>query len=110
VGSVNRYRDFDRDFNPLRKEDRDRWARVAEAYLEGATLPPVDLIKIGEVYVVLDGNHRVSVARHFGVKYIDAVVTEYVTPSDTSICVRTLLRERLQSAGRRLTGALGLGA
>ncbi|HET9494644.1 MAG TPA: hypothetical protein VFR15_10465 [Chloroflexia bacterium] len=110
VGSVNRYRDFDRDFNPLRAEDRDRWARVAEAYLEGATLPPVDLIKIGDVYVVRDGNHRVSVARHFGVEYIDAVVTEYVTPGDTSICVRTLLGERLQSAGRRLKGASRLGA
>jgi hypothetical protein len=109
VGSVNRHRDFDRDFNPLRDDDRERWSRVAEAYVEGATLPPVDLLKIGEVYVVRDGNHRVSVARHFGVEYLDAVVTEYLTPSDTSICVRTLLSDRLQSAGRRLVGALGLG-
>jgi hypothetical protein len=110
VGSMNRYRDFDRDFNPLRDDDRARWARVAEAYFEGATLPPVDLLKIGDVYVVRDGNHRVSVARHFGVEYLDAVVTEYLTPCDTSICVRTLLGDRLQSAGRRLAGALGLGA
>jgi hypothetical protein len=110
VGSVNRYRDFDRDFNPLRDDDRERWARVAEAVLEGVTLPPVDLLKIGDVYVVRDGNHRVSVARHFGVEYLDAVVTEYVTPGDTSVCVRALLGDRLQAAGRRLTGALGLGA
>jgi hypothetical protein len=110
VGSVNRHRDFDRDFNPLRSDDRDRWARVAEAYLEGTILPPVDLLKIGDVYVVRDGNHRVSVARHFGVEYIDAVVTEYLTPSDTSICVRTLLADRLQSVGRRLVGSFGLGA
>jgi hypothetical protein len=110
VGSVNRYRDFDPDFNPLRNDDRERWSRVAEAHMTDTPLPPVDLLKIGDVYVVRDGNHRVSVARHFGVEYIDAVVTEYLTPSDTSICLRTLLSERLQAARRRLVGALGLRA
>jgi hypothetical protein len=51
---------------------------VANAYLNDTTLPPVQLLKIGDTYVVKDGNHRVSVARHFGVDYIDAEITEYV--------------------------------
>ena len=44
------------------------------------TLPPVDLIKIGDDYFVRDGNHRVSVARVRGQEYIDAFVTEIFSP------------------------------
>jgi hypothetical protein len=36
----------------------------------------VSLFKIGEKYFVVDGNHRVSVARYQSVEYIDAEVTE----------------------------------
>jgi hypothetical protein len=39
-------------------------------------LPPVELFKVGEVYFVRDGNHRVSVARARGQDFIDAQVTE----------------------------------
>jgi hypothetical protein len=81
VGSMDRHRDFDADFNPKCEHTRSRWTRVANAHLHAAMLPPVQLIKIAGVYMVEDGNHRVSVARHFGVEYIDAEVTEYVTSS-----------------------------
>ena len=38
-------------------------ARV-ERYMEDPTgLPPIDVFKVGDVYFVADGNHRVSVAR-----------------------------------------------
>jgi hypothetical protein len=80
VGSVARYQDFDPDFNPLRDNVRARWERVAEAHLVGIMLPPVELLKVGDSYLVRDGNHRVSVARHYGVESIDAEVIEYVTP------------------------------
>jgi len=79
VGSVDRHRDFDAHFSPRCDHTSQRWTRVADAHLQGTTLPAVHLIKIGGVYMVEDGNHRVSVARHFGVEYIDAEVTEYVT-------------------------------
>jgi hypothetical protein len=36
--------------------------------------------KIGEVYFVRDGNHRVSVARENGQVFIDAYVTEMIVP------------------------------
>jgi nucleotide-binding universal stress UspA family protein len=80
VGSVGRYTDFTRTFLPRRKEDRDRWAGVRAAFLEdGAGLPPIDVYKVGDVYFVIDGNHRVSIARQEGAKSIEAHVVEVKT-------------------------------
>jgi len=39
-------------------------------------LPPVSLLELGGAYFVIDGNHRVSVARFRGVEWIDAEVIE----------------------------------
>jgi hypothetical protein len=44
--------------------------------------PPIELYKIGEVYFVRDGNHRVSVARANGLNFIEAYVTELATDVD----------------------------
>src|SRR5512138_660003 len=66
VGSVGRYTDFTRTFLPLRANDQERWARVKAAMEEGAGLPPIEVYKVGEVYFVIDGNHRVSIARQLG--------------------------------------------
>ena len=76
VGSLGRYRDFDRAFLPIQKRTKDRWVRINKARYEAVDLPPVELYKMGEVYFVKDGNHRVSVAREGGQLYVDAVVTE----------------------------------
>lgn len=76
VGSVNRYRDFDRAFLPTQSQTSGRWRRIGEAYYTDVILPPVQLYKVGEVYFVVDGNHRVSVARELGREYIDAEVYE----------------------------------
>ena len=45
-------------------------------------MPPVDLLKVGELYFVRDGHHRVSVSRALGREDIDAHVTEVVTRVD----------------------------
>ena len=76
VGSVGRYTDFSRGFLPLQASDEARWVRVklAAESLEG--LPPIEVYKIGDVYFVRDGNHRVSVARASGFPTIHAYVTE----------------------------------
>ncbi len=79
VGSVNRYNDFTRDFLPLSKIRPERWARIEMATNEPAGLPPVELYKIGDIYFVKDGNHRISVAREVGAKTIQAYVTELQT-------------------------------
>lgn len=80
VGSVGRYRDFDRAFLPTQRETTARWVSISKAHYEEVILPPVELYKIGEVYFVRDGNHRVSVARERDQKYIDAYVTEIDVP------------------------------
>ena len=80
VGSVGRYTDFTRTFLPRRKEDRERWARVKAAMEEGLGLPPIEVYKVGGAYFVIDGNHRVSIARQEGFKSIQARVIEVQTP------------------------------
>ncbi|HSK99195.1 MAG TPA: hypothetical protein VK869_02550 [Rubrobacteraceae bacterium] len=77
VGSVGRYKDFDSCFLPARSNVSARWERVDQAFLRGDELPPVSLYKVGNVYFVNDGNHRVSVARYHGVEEIDAEVVEF---------------------------------
>jgi len=76
IGSVNRYRDFDHLFLPTQSHTEDRWRRINRAWYEEIDLPPVMLYKVGEVYFVVDGNHRVSVARDRGQQFIDAEVRE----------------------------------
>ena len=80
VGSVGRYTDFTRTFLPRRANDEQRWARVKAAMEEDAGLPPIEVYKVGEVYFVIDGNHRVSIARQEGTKTIEARVIEVQTP------------------------------
>ena len=79
VGSVDRYHDFDRAFLPTQAKTRPRWESIDRAALSDVTLPPVQLYKVGDIYFVKDGNHRVSVARERGVEYIDAEVIELRT-------------------------------
>jgi nucleotide-binding universal stress UspA family protein len=45
----------------------------------GTGLPPIDVYKVGEAYFVLDGNHRVSIAREEGSEFIEAHVIEVKT-------------------------------
>jgi hypothetical protein len=76
VGSVGRCHDFDGSFLPRKQSMNARWGRVDSAYHQGIGLPAVSLYKIGDRYFVVDGNHRVSVARYHGVAAIDAEVVE----------------------------------
>lgn len=82
VGSVGRGRDFDRRFRPTSGRSRGRWEQIAAAARRGEALPPVDLVRVGELHFVRDGHHRVSVARALGREDIDAYVTEVVTRID----------------------------
>jgi hypothetical protein len=79
VGTVDRMQGFDRHFRPTTPEVRARWERIAAAMRRGEPMPPVDLFRVGEVYFVKDGHHRVSVARALGRHDIDAHVVEVVT-------------------------------
>lgn len=71
-GTEGRQDDFDIEFNPLRKESRDRWVGVFNAWARGIVLGPIQLVKVGNIYYVRDGHHRVSVARALGIKFVEA--------------------------------------
>lgn len=79
VGSVDRYRDFDRAFMPTQDHTAGRWKRVDRAHYQAIPLPPVSLFKVGDLFFVRDGHHRVSVAREQGVEFIDAEIIECTT-------------------------------
>jgi hypothetical protein len=79
VGSVGRYRDFTRTFLPRHGINAERWARVDAVMNSMEGFPPVELYRIGDVYFVRDGNHRVSVARANNLEQIEAYVTEIPT-------------------------------
>ena len=82
AGSLNRYHEFDRVFLPASDKLAARWQRVSSAFYEEVSLPPVVLYKVGQVYFVVDGHHRVSVAREQGQLYIEAEVRECATRVD----------------------------
>ena len=86
VGSVNRYQDFNHNFLPLHDEDRQRWASVKAMMTSpgSAGLPPIRVYKLGDAYFVLDGNHRVSIAKEMGIKMVEAYVTEIRPKVDLS--------------------------
>ncbi len=79
AGSLNRYHQFDRAFLPADGELAYRWQSVDRAFYQDIGLPPVLLYKVGQVYFVVDGHHRVSVAREQGQEYIEAEVRECST-------------------------------
>jgi len=82
VGSVGRYNDFTRDFLPKNYSMIDRWVRVEQAMesLEGT--PPIEVYRVGDVYFVADGNHRVSVARASGLDALEAHVVDIPSAID----------------------------
>jgi hypothetical protein len=74
IGSEGRNLDFDNQFWPITEHSRDRWVSIAMAMGTDKPLPPVQLIQLANGYVVRDGNHRVSVARAFGLTMVEAEI------------------------------------
>ena len=78
VGTVDRSADFDRGFLPRSPEIKARWERLEQAFPTGA-FPPISAYKVKDVYFVIDGNHRVGLAKQRGAEFIDAEITEIHT-------------------------------
>lgn len=89
AGSLNRYHEFDRVFLPASDKLADRWQSVNRAFYQDVSLPPVVLYKVGQVYFVVDGHHRVSVAREQGQIYIEAEVRECSTRVNITPDIKT---------------------
>lgn len=76
------------DYLPLkdrRSDDwRGRWQRILNALDRLETLPPVDLIRFGDEFWVVDGHNRVAAALYNGQGELDAVVEELRLPGVSS--------------------------
>jgi hypothetical protein len=77
-----------RDFRPLRghrpADWTFRWTRLLSA-TDQALLPPVQLLRAGGDYWVVDGHNRVALAKARGQIWIDADITELdLSPDDVA--------------------------
>ncbi len=75
VGTLEPTMSFDAGFRPASEAIRWRWERIALAHRRGEALPPVVLRRQPDGYYVVDGRHRVSVARALQHRVIDAWVS-----------------------------------
>ena len=75
VGTLEPTITFDARFRPLSEHVRARWERIALAHRTGVSLPPITVLERPDGYYVVDGRHRVSVARALGHRDIEARVT-----------------------------------
>lgn len=97
IGTFNRESDFDYRFRPLGKHLCNRWINTY-INLERDGWSPILVHKIGEHYYVEDGHHRVSVARSFGMAFIEAKVWEYpVRPRQIDTCQSVTCAEQSSS-------------
>jgi hypothetical protein len=80
VGTLDRGGEFSRVFLPRDPALRERWERMRRLAEGPQGFAPVELYQVGDLYFVVDGHHRVSVARALGAKTIEAQVREFPTP------------------------------
>ena len=98
VGSVGRFREFTRQFWPLDASLKERWAAVWKLAMTGGWTP-VELYQVGNVYLVRNGNHRVSVARALANVEIEAHVWRF--PDNIEIHANDTLEALLERHGRK---------
>ena len=118
VGSMDRFRDFDRAFLPRQRHTAGRWQSVDRAYYQDVTLPPIQLYQVGDVYFVRDGHHRVSVARVRDQPVIDAAVVEVLAQPPTRLASEAgppwieapRITDALRNLCRRMAVVAGLTA
>lgn len=112
VGSEERYRDFDREFLPKRKDLGARWMRLYRAFMRDVILPPIKVYELGGLFFVRDGNHRVSVAREQKLEFIDAEVVALdseikLSPGMSLDDIKRLIADRER---KELMDAMGIPA
>ena len=75
VGSLGRYHDFTENFLPAKERVSAKYESVKDLLLAGKILPPIKVYQILDRYFVIDGHHRVTVAKkELNAKDIDAEV------------------------------------
>jgi len=78
VGSLGREGEFTRSFLPVGSSSRqkERWRQSYTRLLTGNMDSPVQVYRAGDKYFVVNGHHRMSVARYFNLQRIRAHVSE----------------------------------
>lgn len=74
VGSADRASDFDNKFLPKTSRTRERWKHLERRFPAG-DFPPIVVYQVDESYFVVDGHHRVAIAKAKGVTTMDAEIT-----------------------------------
>jgi len=87
VGTLEPAKCFDRQFRPTSDHVRARFQRIATEVRSGRGMDPVELYRFSGSYYVLDGHHRIAVARALGQRSVWALVTE-VRLSNPALPVR----------------------
>lgn len=82
-GSIEKFQDFDSDFNPKLDKAKTRWVSIYNEITSTGNIPPVTLYKVNNDYYVYDGNHRVSVAKYLNFLSIEAEVYELFSTKNT---------------------------
>jgi hypothetical protein len=75
VGSVGRQHDFTKGFLPLHRGLEERWTNIWHLVQGFEGVPPIEAYEVDGQYFVLDGHHRVSVAKQLGMKSLEGYVT-----------------------------------
>ncbi|NNC92351.1 MAG: ParB N-terminal domain-containing protein [Acidimicrobiia bacterium] len=79
IGSVDKSRDFDKDFRPRTDRTRQRWEQLERTFPDG-DFPAIEVYKVDQTYYVIDGHHRVGISKVRKVEFIDAEITELHSP------------------------------
>ncbi|HEX8959013.1 MAG TPA: hypothetical protein VF770_04245, partial [Solirubrobacterales bacterium] len=93
VGSVGRWQNLRSDFFYRKGDVTERFVRIGRAMMRGVDLPPIEVYKLRRKaedadtdkdaakseYYVVDGHHRVAMARELGQDFLDANVKEFET-------------------------------
>jgi hypothetical protein len=74
VGSADRASDFDNKFLPKTSRTRERWKHLERRFPAG-DFPPIVAYQVDESYFVVDGHHRVAIAKAKGLAMMDAEIT-----------------------------------
>ena len=88
VGTAGRSGDFDGRFRLVNRALLGRWRAVADAMDTSVPMPRVRLTRLGGLYFVVDGHHRVSVARARGQVSVPAQVRWICTTAYAMACLR----------------------
>ena len=78
AGSLGREREFSRGFLPVggAARQKERWRQCYARFLSGNAGSPLHVCRVGGRFFVVNGHHRVSVARYLNLKSIRAHVSE----------------------------------